>query len=289
MTAWLNRQKEGSVLCPSCGNLVGVNDEQCLSCGRKNPGLWGFGKLVREFGREFGFTQFIVSGCIVLFIASLAIDPGGIEMGGIMSMLSPSSQSLLLLGMSGSFPVFLFGHWWTLLSAGWLHGGLLHIAFNMMWVRQLGPATEELFGPARMFIIYTLSSIAGFLLTSASAHYLGRVPLLGGAPYTIGASAAVFGLFGALIYYGQRSGRRAIHQQMVQYAVILGVFGLVFPGVDNMAHLGGLIGGYLAARVFDPLKPETGNHMLWALICVGVTVGSVVLSIIVGLMRATGA
>lgn len=289
MSSWFNRQKEGSVLCPSCGSLVGVNDEQCLGCGRKNPGLWGFGKFIRDFGRDFGFSQFIVGGCIVLYIASLAVDPGGIEMGGIMTMLSPSTKALKLLGMSGALHVYVYGGWWTLLSAGWLHGSLLHIVFNVMWVRQLGPATEELFGPARMFLIYTLSSISGFLLTSSSLYYVGSIPLLGGAGQSVGASAAVFGLFGALIYYGRRTGRRAIHQQMVQYAVILGVFGLVFPGVDNMAHLGGLVGGYVAARLLDPLQPETGNHMLWALICLAATVASVVVSVVVGLVGAAGA
>ena len=72
-----------------------------------------------------------------------------------MSFMAPASPALFLFGASGSLPVFGLGRWWTVLSAAWLHGGLLHILFNMMWVRQLAPATAELYGPGRMVIIYT--------------------------------------------------------------------------------------------------------------------------------------
>ena len=74
-----------------------------------------------------------------------------------------------MLGSSGAIPVFGYHRWWTFLSAGWLHGNLLHIAFNMMWVRQLAPATAELYGAPRMVLIYIVSSVTGFFLSSAAA------------------------------------------------------------------------------------------------------------------------
>ena len=61
------RQKTGSVVCASCGSLVGVNDDTCYTCGRRNPGLWGFGPVLRRFGNDFGFTTVIVYGCAVLY------------------------------------------------------------------------------------------------------------------------------------------------------------------------------------------------------------------------------
>src|SRR5262245_60940712 len=140
------RQKWGSMVCPSCGNLVGVQDEQCLNCGRRNPGLWGFGPFLSRWGRDLGFTQLVMWGCIVLYLLSLLIDFGGVGTGGLLNFLSPSLSSLFLLGASGAIPVFRFGRWWTVLSAGWLHGGILHIFFNLMWVRQLAPATSEMYG-----------------------------------------------------------------------------------------------------------------------------------------------
>ena len=68
---------------------------------------------------------------------------------------SPNGRVLQMFGASGAFPVFFRGDWWTVLSASWLHGSLLHILFNMMWVRELGPATSDIIGPSRTIIIYT--------------------------------------------------------------------------------------------------------------------------------------
>src|SRR5919107_3964538 len=168
------RQKTGSVVCASCGSLVGVNDDKCYSCGRRNPGLWGFGPVLRRFGNDFGFTTVIVYGCAVFYALSLiltVITRGNLFGGSIFGILGPNQVAAAVMGAAGAYPVFVEGHWWTLLSAGWLHGGALHILFNMMWVRQLGPAVGEMYGAARMVIIYTLSSIAGFFLSSFLANY----------------------------------------------------------------------------------------------------------------------
>ena len=73
--------------------------------------------------------------------------------------------------------MFGYGRWWTVLSASWLHGGALHILFNMLWVRQLGPATAEIYGPGRMIIIYTIAGAVGF-----HAEQPGRVLHVRGCP-----------------------------------------------------------------------------------------------------------
>ena len=204
-----SRQRTGAVVCPSCGYLVGVNDERCYSCGRWNPGMWGFAPLLRRLGNDFGFTTVVMGGCAALYALTLLASGGQIGMSGLFSLLSPSSQSLFLFGASGAMPVFVYNRWWTILSAGWLHGGLLHIVFNMMWIRQLGPATGQLFGPSRLVIIYTIASAVGFLASSVAGALLPGVPFLGGAMLSIGASAAIFGLLGALVHYGHRTGRAA--------------------------------------------------------------------------------
>ena len=198
-------------------------------------------------------------------------------------MPAPNQQSLFLLGASGAWPVFLMGRWWTVLSASWLHGGLLHILFNMMWVRQLAPAVAELYGPGRMIIIYTVAGAVGFALSSMAGAYLGFLPFLQGAQFTVGASAAIFGLLGALVYYGRRTGSNVVHSQAVYYAVTLFVFGLIMRGVDNYAHAGGFIGGFVASRLLDPLKPERINHLFWALVCLAVSILSIIVSVIHGL------
>lgn len=283
-----NRQRVGSVVCPSCGNLVGVNDQRCYNCGRWNPGMWGFAPVLRRLGNDFGFTTVVIGGSAVLFVLTLLASGGQIGMGGLFSILSPSSRALFLFGASGAMPVFVFGRWWTILSAGWLHGNLLHILFNMMWVRQLGPATGQLFGPSRLVIIYTVGGAVGFLLSSLAGVLMPGIPFIGGASFTIGASAPIFGLLGALVRYGRRTGSSMVGGQAWSWAVTLFVFGLIMPGVDNWAHAGGFAGGYIAAVWLDPLRPERIDHVVVALACLGLTLASVGASLVQGLTLLRG-
>ena len=262
---------------------MGVNDDRCNNCGRRNPGLWGFAPLLRSLGGDMGFVPFVIATCAVLYVLTLLASRGNIGMGGLFSLFSPSRQSLFLFGASGAVPVFVADRWWTVLSAGWLHGGALHILFNMMWVRQLAPATTDLYGPGRTVIIYTAGSVAGFALSSFAGAYLPGFLFLRGGQFTVGASASIFGLLGALVYYGRRSGSRMVGSQALSYALMLGVFGFIMPGVDNYAHAGGFGGGYLAARFLDPLKPERIDHVAIALACLAVSVLAVVASVLHGL------
>jgi rhomboid protease GluP len=271
------RQRSGSVLCPSCGRLVGVSDKECPYCGRRNPGMWGLTSWLRRLGRDMGFVDAVIGGCVLIYLLMLVADPQGIQMGGLFSLLGPSTLSLLRFGASGVVPVFLLHRWWTPLSAGWLHGGLLHIGFNLYWVRFLAPAIAELYGPSRMVIIYSVSSIAGFLLSSS----VGLVGL--GGRLTVGASAPILGLIGALVYYGRRSGSRAIGAQAWSFAITTLVFGFLMRGIDNYAHIGGFAGGFLSGKILDPLKPERGDHQAAALIFLVLTAAAVVASLLVPL------
>ena len=282
------RQTTGSVVCASCGSLVGVNDETCYSCGRRNPGLWGFGPMLRAFGNDLGFVTLVVYGCSALYIIGLAMTValGGNIMGSgnPLSMLSPSPGVQVILGAAGAEPVFRFGRWWTVLTASWLHASLLHILFNMLWIRQLGPATADIYGPGRMVIIYTVAGVVGFTISSIAGYYLSwmPIPFLRGAWQTVGASAPIFGLLGALVYYGNRGGSSMIRSEALGYAVTLGIMGFIMPGIDNYAHGGGFLGGYLTAVWLDPLKPERMDHLFGAAICLVLTALAILLSVVTG-------
>ena len=281
------RQRTGSVVCPSCQRLVGVSEAKCFYCGYPNPGMWGFSKLLRGVAADLGFPQLVVWACVALYALTLLSDLSGIRAGGMFSFLSPSLSALRLFGASGAVPVFLEGKWWTVLSAAWLHGGLLHILFNMMWVRQLAPATSDEYGSGRTVIIYTVSSISGFLLSSGMGLLVFLPSVLRGASFTLGASAPIFGLLGALVWVGKR-GSSQVGRQAWTFAVILFAFGFVMAGIDNWAHLGGFLGGYLAARWLDPLAPERPVHQLAALGCIALTVLSVAVSVLSGWSRFQG-
>ena len=276
-----HRQTTGSVVCTSCGSLVGVRDEKCYNCGRRNPGLWGFAPMLRSLGNDLGFVPLVIWGSGALYVISILLSRNAMRMGGgLFGFLAPDLPILYLLGASGGRPVFGFGWWWTLLSASWLHGSLLHIIFNMMWVRDLGPVVADMYGPGRMVIIYTIAGASGFLLSSFAYAFLPHLPFLTGAEITVGASASVFGFLGALVYYGRRTGSSITRTEAIRYALILGFFGFVMRGVDNFAHAGGFLGGYLAARVLDPLKVERVDHIVLALICILATFLAIATSII---------
>ena len=255
---------------------MGVNDDACLNCGRRNPGLWGFGPLLGNLTRgHVDFDQFVIVACAVLHAASLLVSlfvpDYRIRMDGF-NFLGPNPQAMFLLGGSGGFPVWTTGRWWTVLSASWFHGNLIHILFNMMWIRQLVPSVQELYGISRMFIIYTAAGVMGFGLSAVMSP----------GNLTVGASAAVFGLLAAMVYYGRRGGSSMIGQQAKMWAIFLFIFGFIFPAVDNWAHVGGFVGGYAAAMWLDPLKPERMDHLVGALACLGLSALSIIVSIVHG-------
>src|SRR5438094_10319351 len=125
------RQKWGSVVCPSCRNLVGVNDERCFTCGRWNPGLWGFAPLLSRLGRDLGFTQFVMWSCIILYLLTLAFDVQGVSTGGF-NFLAPSGRSLFVFGASGLITVLCACRWWTFMSAVWLSSSVFIVLLIYM-------------------------------------------------------------------------------------------------------------------------------------------------------------
>lgn len=283
-------RRSGSTLCPSCRLLVGARDPECLGCGRRQPGLFGLTALLRRSGLGDLFVPIVMWGCGALYLASLAIDPSSIGGSGLLSLISPGGSSLFVLGGSGAIPVFRFGRWWTVLSASWLHGGVLHIVFNMMSVRDLGPPVSHLYGGSRTFIIYIVAGASGFLASSLAGAYLNPfLPgFLQGASLTVGASAGLFGLLGAILHYGYRGGIAHIRELATRWIVTGLAFGFFLPRIDNWAHLGGLAGGYLVSFWLDPLRPERGVHAVVALALLALSALAVVLSVATGLPPIRG-
>ena len=227
------------MVCPTCGNLISTEETTCPMCGAKHPNLFGLGPYInRMFGQKIDILSLIPTTCIALYILTLVLDLGSAltSRGSIFGMLSPGNRPLILMGMTG------YGaSWWTNLTAIYLHGSLLHIVFNFMWIRQLGPEVGNLYGPARFFIIFTAGGVVGFVLSN----------IVSGAP-TIGASGAIFGLLAALIVYGrnhQGSVAAMMTRQVWQWAIFMFIFGFMMSGVNNIAHLGGFIGGWIASQV----------------------------------------
>ena len=118
--------------------------------------MWGFAGPLRSIFRRRSFVDVVSVACAVLYVASLVIDPQAALQPRGFNVFSPSLGALRVLGATGAVP-WQEGQWWTLFTAIYLHGGLLHILFNVLWIRQLGPAVEDLYGPARLVIIFTVA------------------------------------------------------------------------------------------------------------------------------------
>src|SRR4029434_67409 len=121
--------------------LVGVQDERCLNCNRWNPGMWGFAPVLTKLGRDMGFVPFVMTSCVVLYVASVLADFH--QSTGLFSIFSPSAVGLFVFGGTGRVPVFEYGRWWTVLTASWLHVNLIHILMNMMAVEKVATIGGE--------------------------------------------------------------------------------------------------------------------------------------------------
>lgn len=172
----------------------------------------------------------------IFFIATLILSGKNIELSiNPFTALSPSTNALIYLGASGTIPIDRYHQWVSLLTANWLHGSLLHIIFNMTALWQIGHLIITIYGMHRMFIIYTLSGIAGFYLSWFT-----------GVPVTIGASAAICGLLGAAFYFGRSQGGSAgkvVSKMASGWIFSLLIFGFAIPNINNWGHGGGFAAG----------------------------------------------
>jgi rhomboid protease GluP len=154
----------------------------------------------------------------------------------LVQMVVPDLQQDLMLP---SFEYLQFSNeWYRLFTVALTHAGLLHLGFNMYALMVLGNPLEAAFGTRKLLIVFFISLLTGSLASSYFASLYS---------YSVGASGAVFGLFGAMVIVGNKIGA-----DIRSIVVIIGInffIGFAMGGVDWRAHLGGLIGGVVAAQL----------------------------------------
>jgi rhomboid protease GluP len=267
-----------SILCPNCRKLISRDEPACPYCGLVRPGIHNNAGIIRNvfFGSNPVMTIIYIN--IAFYIFSLFLDPQGIFGSGAFSLLSPSNQSLFLLGATGTIPVIGAHRFWTLISASFLHGGIFHIFFNMMALYQLGPFVLREFGFHRFIILYIITGACGFAAS-----------VLFGIPFTIGASASICGLIGAIIYYGKSRGDsygEVIYKEAMGWVIGLVIFGLIFSGINNWAHGGGLLSGICLAIImgYNDNKQENAWCKILAYACILLTMAILVWAVINSLL-----
>ncbi len=272
--------KEKSLLCPKCRKLISRSEAVCPYCKLANPGSrWKGNYFTRGLIGQNGSIRAILLCNIGMFVVSVFADLQSLNFSASpFDFLSPGSNSLLALGSTGTIPIFQFHHYWSLISANYLHASFLHILFNMIALLQLAPLVEREFGKYRMIIIYTLGGVAGYVLSVAA-----------GVKLTLGASAAICSLLGALLYYGKSRGGdygQNIFRQIGGWAVGLAIFGFIVPGINNWGHGGGMVAGVVLGFLlgYTERKRETFVHRATAVACVAVTGGVLLWSCLYGLV-----
>src|SRR6516162_6786622 len=227
-------------MCPHCRAFITTSDRVCPYCNESvaprrversaGPILGG---LIPHAGYNTVVILLINTG---LYLATALYSLNG-DRGNFVNL---DVQTLFEFGAKFG-PAIAAGQWWRLVTAGFLHGGILHILMNSWVLFDLGAQVEELYGGARMLAIYFVASVAGFYV---SAVWSPQSP-------SVGASAALFGMVGAMLALGTRyrgGMGDLIRGVYMRYLVYLLLFSLL-PGVDMAAHIGGLVGGFCLAYV----------------------------------------
>lgn len=148
------------------------------------------------------------------------------------------------------------GEMWRLLTCAFLHVGLIHLVVNMYSLRVIGPSVEGLIGKGKFVFIYLISAISASLMS---------LVFVDSNIVSVGASGAIFGLMGALLYFGYHYRlylNDAIKTQIIPVILFNLIIGFMMPGIDNGAHIGGLIGGYLATMAIGIKNKSEKKDMI---------------------------
>jgi len=229
----------GKKLCRWCVQHEAAQRGEDSPIQRVEPAPW-----MRRQSSSMAVTQAIFGINIAVFVAMI--------LAGVSMLDNPAGQDLVRWGANFG-PLTVSGQWWRLLTCVFIHGGLLHIAFNMWCLWDLGRLAESVYGHWTFAAVYLVTGLASSL-TSVAWHPAGL---------SVGASGAIFGIAGALIasfYLGEFSLPRAAMTGMLRSVVVFVGYNLFFGAViartDNAAHIGGLLMGLLLGALIARVAPQ---------------------------------
>jgi rhomboid protease GluP len=262
-----NRSVETRRMCPNCRAFITTSDKVCPYCDMKlGPPAIERRSPADVLGGLIPHARFTT--VVILLINTgfyIAMVLQSMRSGGAGSVTDFDLRTLVDFGAKYG-PGIRAGQWWRLLTAGFLHGGLLHILMNSWVLFDLGAQTEESYGTSRYVTIYIFSTITGFYASF----------LWSPGTVSIGASAGIFGLIGAMIALGMRdrssygAAVRSIYMRWAIYGLLLGL--LPFFAVDNAAHIGGLAGGFVLGYIAGTPRFTSPMERVWQ-IAAGIAVG----------------
>jgi rhomboid protease GluP len=251
-------------MCPNCRAFITTKDKVCPYCEMK----LGPRAIDRRMPDEIlggliphaRFTTVMI--LMINFGLYLVMVIYSMRAGNNDAFMSLDGRTLFDFGAKLRQAIFL-GQWWRLVTAGFLHGGMLHILLNSWVLFDLGTHAEEMYGTSRMLVVYFVSTITGFLASTFWNPGL-----------SVGSSAGIMGLIGGMIALGVRyrsTVTSAVKSMYTRWAIYILIFGLL-PGlrIDNAAHIGGLAGGFAIAYLAGtPKLVQTWAERFWRYAAVG--------------------
>lgn len=176
-------------------------------------------------------TYILIGICTVIFLITLFLSKGMFD-----------TNTLVFLGANNKY-LLKSGQLWRLITSSFLHAGLIHFVLNMYSLFIIGREIESHFGKGKFLAVYFFSALGGGLLSSVASNII-----------SVGASDAIFGLMGSLVYFGlcyRLYLKNALLNQILPVIAFNLIIGFTIPGIDVWAHFGGLIGGFLMAMALD--------------------------------------
>jgi rhomboid protease GluP len=245
-------------LCPSCGTLVGANSTKCFQCGANvNFSFAAANKALAGIMPGASAVTYGILGvtCVIYalsFLWTLRQGGGQLSTGGTFGFDIGEINGRVLQILGASLPLgFNLAQPWRFVTAIFLHGSFLHIAFNMWGLMILGPMVEELYGSARYLFVYVITGAVGFVLSSATGHF------------SIGASGSLLGLMGvslAVAMSRRDAASRMIQGQMLSWLILTVIFAFFSPDIDNFAHFGGFVTGFALGKIMADRLPATPSE-----------------------------
>jgi rhomboid protease GluP len=241
-------------MCPHCRALIDRDAKVCPLCGEATGPVRARGSSTP--GRIMGVIPIPTTASSVMVVANLALyaiswymtqNTEAAQLYGAPSMGGISGEVLMRLGAKAPY-IWHDRQWWRLVTAMFLHAGLLHIGMNMWCLVDLGPEVESLFSTTKFTVLYLVTGVAGYVLS------------LWWSPFgtSVGASGAIMGLIGILIGASFHHGHlgKEYRSQLWRWVIYIAIFGIFFA-VDNAAHLGGLASGLLLGYLVPEGEPAT--------------------------------
>jgi rhomboid protease GluP len=247
-------------MCPNCRAFITVSDRVCPYCGAQlGPRAVDLraSQLAASLMPRANVTSFaILTINVAFFLAELIVNAQLTHTSLFDGITNLNSLTFILFGAKDARFIYQ-GEWWRLITAGFLHGGFVHLAMNSYTLFILVTEVEQFYGTSRLIVAYVVSTFTGFLFSL----------IFSPRSLSLGASAAAFGLIGIMLAMAVRHRSdplvqvvRAQYSQWVIFSLVLSFL----PGVDLAAHVGGLAGGFVVGLLGGlPGLPNSSKENLW--------------------------